>query len=537
MKKILIVLFGLLPFFVYGATVDVNLSSTYQTMEGFGGGIVYYQSWLTAHDNQQDIYDTIFTGLNPQFIRMGNWNQDTTATLKQDSIIVYNARQRLGNNVEILMSSWSAPGYLKASGDIKGNDENGNLRSKSENTLKKINGKYVYEQFAHWWKISLKKYAKKGIIPSIISIQNEPDMNASYEETLFDATENSTVAGYSEALNAVSDSINTLSNPPKIAAPEVLGIGYGNFDKYASKLDVSKFDYYNYHLYHGGNYSSPDDFASNMNVIRDNYSSKPNIMTEYCAMRETKETDMVSTAQIIVNALTEANASGYIDWEMIWGGTDGQMVAVENPWESDSWTSSKGFIIKPEYHTIRHFSKYIRRGWKRIGTTSSNSNLYTVAFTSSAGDSVTVVAVNIGNSNIDETINIDGSFNAITYCQSVENGDKSILKDLSSPQTNFTFPARSISTIVYASPTGVKNKNSNLVISKILTVYPDPAVKNIYVNTILNGKIILYDCNQKKIQILKKGYNNISSLSQGIYTVNVENGNKILQSKRIYKTK
>lgn len=254
------------------ANITVDPASTAQKIVGFGAGAAYYQSWITAMSSsmQKDFYDTAFNGLNLSLLRIGNWKQEDSKSIADDAAIVKAGKERLGNRLKIEMSSWSAPGNLKPSGSVNGSD-NGQKHSKSENTLKTSSsdpyGKFVYSEFAGWWKKSLQAYAAAGITPDYISLQNEPDMEAEYEETLFDPTEGE-IAGYKQALQAVRDSISTLANPPKIIGPEPLGIGYSNFEKYAKALDDKNLDGYAYHLYHAGdgndnsgtNYLNPENF-------------------------------------------------------------------------------------------------------------------------------------------------------------------------------------------------------------------------------------------------------------------------------------
>ena len=42
----------------YNASVNVN--TTYQTLEGFGASIAWYQSYLTAHPNREEVIDLLF---------------------------------------------------------------------------------------------------------------------------------------------------------------------------------------------------------------------------------------------------------------------------------------------------------------------------------------------------------------------------------------------------------------------------------------------------------------------------------------------
>ena len=108
----------------------------------------------------------------------------------------------------------------------------------------------------------------------------------------------------------------------------------------------------------------------------------------------------------------------------------------------------KEIKIFPEYHAMRHYSKFVNPGWKVISSTSDNSNLYTVAFRSANGDSITVVAIN-KSAATELNIPID-NYTALYAVQSVENGDKS--KEIS-PKESIPAPAKSITTVVFLSDT------------------------------------------------------------------------------------
>ena len=329
---------ALLAASAYAASVTVDPSAAAQKVTGFGGASVYYQSWiknLPAAD-QEALFDTAFTGLNISLLRVGNWYQDEDITKIQDDIdIVKAAKTRLGDHMKIQMSSWSAPASLKPSNSLNGQDGH----SKSDKTLKKANGDaygaYAYTDFANWWKKSLEAYKAAGISPDYVSIQNEPDMEATYEETLFEPTETSEIAGYKEALNAVYDAVK---GQTKLIGPEPLGIGYSNFEKYAKELDATKLDGYSYHLYHAGdgndnsgnNYLDPENFRKPMKAIADVYGKgdKPIIMTEFCPMLdEPREKDMLGLAQIMQIGFTDGRLSGYIAWQLFWG-YHSQMIGV-----------------------------------------------------------------------------------------------------------------------------------------------------------------------------------------------------------------
>ena len=460
--------------FTFAASITVNPADQKQEVLGFGAASVYYQSWIKnlPEDKQEALFDTAFTGLNLSLLRIGNWYQDEDATKLQDDIdIVKAAKARLGDRMKIQMSSWSAPASLKPSNSLNGQDGH----SKSDKTLKKASGDsygaYAYTDFANWWKKSIDAYTAAGIAPDFISLQNEPDMEATYEETLFEPTETNEIAGYKEALNAVYDAVK---GKAKILGPEPLGIGYGNFEKYVKELDKSKLDGYAYHLYHAGdgndnsgdNYLKPENFRKAMSDIVKAYGSerKPIIMTEFCPMLdEPREQDMLGLAHIMQIGFTDGSLAGYIAWQLFWG-YHAQLIGVcpGAGWDLDGsgrYVCEDAEIkIFPEYHAMRHYSKFVNPGWYVVNSTTEGSELHSVAFRSVAGDSLTVVAINKGSAT---SLNFAAEgYSPIYAVQSVENGDKS--KPVTAAAT-LDAPAKSITTVVFTSTTtAIKNLRADL---------------------------------------------------------------------------
>ena len=249
-------------------SVRLDPSVTYQTVEGIGGGIVYYLDWVTTHKNKAIVYDTIFTGLGISGLRIANWAQEDTADFKHEKEIMAEARKRLGKKFFTLMSCWSAPAYLKANNSLRGTGS-GSVKA----SLKKQNGKFMYNEYGKWWRKSIERYQAVGISPDYVSIQNEPDMDATYEATLFNPTESWDVASYGAALSAVANNFNGLSPRPKLIGPEVMGIGWQQTQKYVWELDQNLLGGYCFHYYHSGlndhdaldlRYSYPDDFTDAM---------------------------------------------------------------------------------------------------------------------------------------------------------------------------------------------------------------------------------------------------------------------------------
>ncbi|MBR4840919.1 MAG: discoidin domain-containing protein [Paludibacteraceae bacterium] len=390
------------------ANISVNPGDTQQTIEGIGGGIVYYQNWYTAHKNKAALYDTLFNGLGISGLRLGNWSQDMNKDLSDDAEIVNEAKKRLGKNFFIEMSSWSAPASMKANNSINGS--NGGVKA----SLAKENGQFVYDKFGQWWRQSLERYHAVGIYPDYISIQNEPDMDAQYEATLFDEKESNEIASYGKALKAVYNAMEGMENRPKFMGPEPLGIGWNNTQKYLNELDLNLLDGICFHYYHSGDqshdndkYSYPDDYINAMKGLAVYESQKPLFMTENCSMRDQRKQDALHTAWFIANAINYNKVVSYLHWNLLWGESGG-CITVDNPWDESQWKSDKGFTVQSEYHGLRHFSKFVQRGWQVVSSSSTDQDVISTAFKSPNGEEFTIVLINKGYGDKSASIAIGG---------------------------------------------------------------------------------------------------------------------------------
>jgi len=458
-SKVLLSLVGAAVFAVpafSAETLTFDVSATHQKVEGFGGGVVYYQNWIMAMEDTAAVFDTAFTGLGLSFLRMGNWmqNDSVSSNISSDVAIYKAAKARLGNRLKVEMSSWTAPDSIKASGKLNGIEACDSAAKKcSDNTLSKDgSGNYKYASLANWWKKTYQAYTDSGIKIDYVSLQNEPDMNASYAQTLFDPTEDDSLAGYAQALAVFRDTMNTLADPPKILGPEVLGIGYNNFENYTDAfLSSDDVDGYAFHMYHAGsgndnaqtNYGVPSNFSTALNGISTYYSEqKPMIMTEYCTLKSPLASNMLGLARVIREAFIEGNVSGYIDWELLWGGEGDMVGACPKGWGSCG--SEDKLIISPEYHGMRQYSKFVGPGWYRIDVSLSDANLEAIAFTNNS-DSVSVIVINPSSTAATLDYAPDG-YGLVDVIQSTVNGKYSKQITLS---TCAVLPDSSVTTFVF----------------------------------------------------------------------------------------
>lgn len=435
-------------------SVKITPSQVGQTVGGIGGGIVYYQDWLTNHPYREAVYDTLFNGLGISCLRMGNWSQEDNEkdnlVVTNDSIVYHAAKEYCGQNLPVVMACWSAPAYLKANNNINGSDANGKA------SLKKVWGSFIYNDYAKWWAESLNRYRKRGIYPDYISIQNEPDCDeSSYATMVFNPEETNDVASYGKALAATHAEVNKLPNPPKFLGPDNLGVGWNQTQNYINKLDKKLLSGYAFHYYHSGvngndRYSHPNDFIEAMKGLADDLNDKPMFMTENSNLSKGTNLDCMYTAWFIANGFNINKLQYYLFWNLIWGDNGNGCISLQK-WDStytDKW--DKGMSIRPCYHGLRHFSKFVRPGMKLIGTWASSDQMTTCGFKSDDNSTYTLVFINQGKDEYDVSHDLDLDMNQYTSKVIVSVPEWNVYSlDGGAYSGSVYMPSHSVVTIVY----------------------------------------------------------------------------------------
>ena len=213
-----------------------------------------------------------------------------------------------------------------------------------------------------------------------------------------------------------------MSNRPKLIGPEVLGIGYGTFSNYYRDLNPDLLDAAAFHCYHGGKtsdykdndrYSSAHTFKTEFQNLARQVGNKSIMMTENCSYHPAVPADAVNIAHFISNSFRYANATVYLHWALLWGyadadelkkGGDG-CIAVEWPWSSSRWTTEKGYVVRSEFYGLKHFTKYVKPGWRRIGVDYELKEVEVVAFQDPDEHQIAVVLINYSDQE-DKTVRL-----------------------------------------------------------------------------------------------------------------------------------
>ena len=373
-RKLLLLSFALLSVALYAqrATVRLDASTKYQHITGFGGFVCSPQ-FQYGHMSTSDIKkvwgesSTVGCNIMRLYIPIGknSWNQSlaTAKQAKQMGLIVF-------------ASPWGQPAEWKTNGTSNAKNSDGTL-----GYLKKEN----WADYAQYLEEYVQYLRKNGVELDAISIQNEPDWQATYAGCMWSATD---IANF---VKTYGKSISC-----KVMAPETLAVS----DSYANALNKTDildcFDIYGGHQY-GGIQSAYKNLAKKGKEIW---------MTEYLINwnENIKETD-----------------PNYRKWDFskdffnFFRAINTCMLGDFNAWihyaakrfygmlgDGQCGTSS-GVVTKRGY-IMAHFAKFVT-GMDRIGATFSGG-LEGSAYQSQSGDTVVAVMANATDNELTTTLDL-----------------------------------------------------------------------------------------------------------------------------------
>ena len=360
--------------------IDVDIR--HQKIEGFGASGAWYTKDLVNHRKKNELYNLLFKDLGLDIFRISNYYDEEPNSLLDAIEIAKSGKIALGRDLKIMISSWSPPVYLKSNSNIVGG------------TLKKINGKFAYDEFAQWWYNCVTECTKSGVKVDYINIQNEPDYEAPYNSCKFTPAEgvDPTIAAYNKAFEAVWNKLHEKmgSDMPKMLAPETSSLG--NAKLYIENLDSLSHVYaYATHLYDcSGCGMAGDRFIPSMSSFNNfiiQHINKPIFQTEFENGPGTWDAAF-NTALVMHNALTVENVSAYMYWDLFWG--PGTALV--------SMTDSSSYTIKPSYYAFKQYSAFIDADWQRVEASIDNTGLRISAFISPDNNKVTAVIINTTDS-------------------------------------------------------------------------------------------------------------------------------------------
>jgi glucuronoarabinoxylan endo-1,4-beta-xylanase len=355
------------------ATGRVDASMRHQRIEGFGAAGAHYTKEFVNHHKKTELCNLLFKELGLDIFRIRNYYDINQAEFNYSVEVAKGGEAALGRDLKVMISSWSPPARLKSNGNTVGG------------TLAKKDGKFVYDEFAQWWYDTLAAYAKAGIKADYVNIQNEPDYEARWDSCKFSPREDSNLAGYDAAFEAVWQKLNDEMGPavPKMLAPETYSLNTAI--DYIDKLDDLSHVYgYAHHLYGcSGCGEAPDRYIPEMERLKSKYGNKLLMQTEFQYEPATWAGAM-NMVILIHNSLAAENAAAYLYWDLFWGPGSG-LVSINDP---------NSYTIKPAYYAFKQYSAFTDSDWQRVEATTDNTSLRISAYISPDNKKLTTVIIN-----------------------------------------------------------------------------------------------------------------------------------------------
>jgi len=390
--------------------INVYPNIEYQTVKGFGGAFTEAASTTldkVSKENREKVIKMYFdpeegigytvgrVHMNSCDFSLGNYTcvdegDETLETFqinrdKASVIPMIKEAQEL-SDISFFASPWSPPAYMKTSGQM---NQGGSLK------------KEYYELWSQYFVKFIEEYKKNGINISAVTVQNEPASAQKWDSCVYTPEEE----GYFVK--------NHLGKKMKDMGVKVMFWDHNRswlLDRALAVLEdkeVAEYiDAVACHWYRG-------DHFENLAIFHDLYPDKDIFFSEGCYEYSLGEMDTVKIGEKYAHDIIgnfNNYCSTFCDWNLVLdenGGPNHVGNLCDAPIMID--TKNDKIYVHDSYYYIGHFSKYVKKGAKRIGSSKWCSEIDTVSFKNPDGTIVSVV-LNRTNDDIDFAFKLGDSF-------------------------------------------------------------------------------------------------------------------------------
>ena len=384
------------------AKCEINLIKaypkiTYQEILGMGGALTESAAYTYAQmspEKQKELLDLYFgkNGNRYNFGRvhiqscdfaLGNYayvEDETDKELKTFSIerdkeyilpLIHAAKEQ-EEELTLLASPWSPPAFMKTNGEM---NHGGKLK-------KEYYGMWA-DMVAHY----VTEYKKQGVHISRLTVQNEPNASQTWDSCLFTGKEEQEyVCGYLRpALDAAGHTevkINIWDHNKERVLDRAM-------ESMSTEESRNAIDGIGFHWYTGDHFEA-------LQEVRNRFPEKELIFTEGCVEYSRFAADsQVAHAEMYAHDILgnfNAGMNAYLDWN-IYLDEQGGPNHVKNYCDAPVMCDTKNDTIdvKLSYYYIGHFSRFIKRGAKRMLISRFTSQVEAAGFVNPDGGKVAVL--------------------------------------------------------------------------------------------------------------------------------------------------
>jgi glucosylceramidase len=251
-------------------------------------------------------------------------------------------------------------------------------------------GRLLPEYYGIWAKyfaLYLKEYKKEGVDFFAVTVQNEPKAVQTWESCVWSGTEEGEFATNFLRLEldkAGFDKTNIMvwdHNKERVMERTREAMSVKGADKAVWGVG--------FHWYSG-------DHFDNLRMTHELFPNKPLIATEFCIGTERPNENWGEIEQYASEMIGNFNnfTAASVDWNLIvdlktGGPYHDRTTGVKAPVFVNADT--KDFVLGNLYYAVGHFSKFVRRGAIRIGSSTYNEDLKTTAFQNPNGEIVVII--------------------------------------------------------------------------------------------------------------------------------------------------
>ncbi len=364
----------------------------YQEIKGFGGAFTEAASTTLdklSKGNRRKVLEMYFhptVGIGYNFGRvhmnscdfsLGNYTcvDENDETLKSFQInrdkasllpMIKEAMQY--GDIQMIVSPWSPPAYMKTNGEM---NRGGKLKEE------------YYHLWAEYYVKFCEAYKKEGVEITLASVQNEPKATQRWDSCVYTAEEERDFVKNYLGQRLQDIGVKLLfwdHNKERIVERAKVMLQDAQAAQYISGIA--------FHWYSG-------DYFEELEIFHKLYPSQDLVFSEGCyeychgALDTTKigeryAHDMIGNFQNYCNI--------FCDWNLLLdenGGPNHVGNYCDAPIMAD--TKKDEIVVHDSYYYIGHFSKYIQKGAKRIGSSKFTSRLETVSFKNPDNSIITIV--------------------------------------------------------------------------------------------------------------------------------------------------
>ncbi len=375
-----------------GRLINIYPEITYQEVQGFGGAFTEAASTTLdklSKANRDKILKLYFdkeegigynlgrVHINSCDFSLDNYtcvdeNDQTLESFQinryKQSVIPMIKDAKEYNTIEFVASPWSPPAYMKTTNMM--------------NNGGKLKAEY-FDLWAEYYVKFINAYKEEGIEIQSITVQNEPMATQTWDSCIYTAEEERDfVKNYlGEKMQNIGVKIYFWDhNKERVVDRAMVMLEDEKANSYISGIA--------FHWYSG-------DHFEELEMFHKLYPNKELVFSEGCYEYSLGSMDTIKIGEkyahdIIGNFNNYCNA--FIDWNLILdekGGPNHVGNYCDAPIMAD--TQKDEVIIHDSYYYIGHFSKYVQKGAKRIGSSKFTNMLETVAFKNPDGSIVSIV--------------------------------------------------------------------------------------------------------------------------------------------------